>query len=493
MSPLNERWLLLGITLLAAYLRLRTIGVESLWHDEVFTVIYTSSRALSELWLQPSDPTPPLYYTLHKLLVGYSESAAKVRAVSALAGIASIPVIYGLGRSLAGSKAGISAALFLAVSGPHIQYSQEARAYAVLFLLILGSAYGLTEMLRRWDTPEIVNWRAQVVFLGLSVAAVYTHYTALLWLYAAQLVLLFASTTATNPRRRTMQWAIGAVWSLIALLPAYWMILKAAGQFQHLSSIGLADMLATLRHMAFVREPWSGDWLGETLLVAALMAGTAIALRQRTTVLVLAVFIIFPIALWAAQIFKPVFMFRTALPFLVVPLLLLALATASLPMCVRWLSAGAIAAVLLTSHLAFERSGRQQQDWTEAARVLKLNSRAGDVIILCAFFDFRTIRFHSDDGSTVPFVGIFRADTALLFPAPAEEKRSWFSYKLTEMPTASPDEVRTGQAPGSRAWVIESNCTVEHRRQMDGFVKALGIEQQLFWEGNGVTIGVSNF
>ena len=143
---------LLVIMVFGAFLRVNTIGYEDLWIDEVLTITYTRS-SFFDLWFHPSDPTPPLYYTLFKLLVSDTGSPVAVRSLSAVLGILSIPVIYAVGRSLSNDATGLAAALFLAVSGPHITYSQEARAYALLFLLVLLSSYYLSEALKKGCIP----------------------------------------------------------------------------------------------------------------------------------------------------------------------------------------------------------------------------------------------------------------------------------------------------------------------------------------------------
>ena len=58
-----------------------------------------------------------------------------LRSLSALAGVATVPVAYLIGAELRGRRAGLMAAALVAVNPMLLWYSQEARAYALLVLL----------------------------------------------------------------------------------------------------------------------------------------------------------------------------------------------------------------------------------------------------------------------------------------------------------------------------------------------------------------------
>ena len=64
---------------------------------------------------------------------GYGE--AGLRSLSALAGVATVPVAYGAARKLISTRAGLIAAALTACNPLLIWYSQEARSYSLLVLL----------------------------------------------------------------------------------------------------------------------------------------------------------------------------------------------------------------------------------------------------------------------------------------------------------------------------------------------------------------------
>ncbi len=146
-------WLLLAILILATGLRLLHISHQSFWLDEVETV-NTVRRAIPSLTM--SGTTPPLYY----IIVSYwmrlvPETEAMLRLPSVLFGIGAVALLFLLGRRLLGSRAGLIAALLMAVSPFHIHYSQEARAYSLMVLLTLLSWLALIRVLDREVTAAV--------------------------------------------------------------------------------------------------------------------------------------------------------------------------------------------------------------------------------------------------------------------------------------------------------------------------------------------------
>jgi len=168
-------WIVAGLTLGAAALRFATLDVQSYHHDEVVT----ASRILREdFWhamdaVGFSESAPPLYYALAWVwtqLTGTGEYG--LRSLSALAGVATVPVAYLLGRALRGCRAGITVAALVAVNPMMLWYSQEARAYALLVLLCAASALFFVRALDGGRRRDLVSWG---VFSGLALA---THYFA---------------------------------------------------------------------------------------------------------------------------------------------------------------------------------------------------------------------------------------------------------------------------------------------------------------------------
>ncbi|HEX9967000.1 MAG TPA: glycosyltransferase family 39 protein [Solirubrobacterales bacterium] len=180
-------WIVAGLTVLAAGLRFATLGLQAYHHDE----IVTASRVLrSDFWhameaVGFSESAPPLYYMLAWLwtqVTGTGEYG--LRSLSALAGVATVPVAYLIGAELRDRRAGIAAAALVAVNPMLLWYSQEARAYALLALLTSLSALYFLRALDRDDRGDPVRWG---LFSGLALA---THYFAVFPVLAEAVWLL---------------------------------------------------------------------------------------------------------------------------------------------------------------------------------------------------------------------------------------------------------------------------------------------------------------
>ena len=129
----GARWYVAGVvalTLVAAALRLPTLDASSLWFDEAVTLSLLRMDLGDTLAQIPlSESTPPLYYLTAWLWSrALGESEVMVRALSALAGIVTVPVLYAAGAQLATRRAGLIAAGLAAVSPLLVWHSLDARA-----------------------------------------------------------------------------------------------------------------------------------------------------------------------------------------------------------------------------------------------------------------------------------------------------------------------------------------------------------------------------
>jgi 4-amino-4-deoxy-L-arabinose transferase-like glycosyltransferase len=172
-------WIVAGLTVLAAGLRFATLGVQAYHHDE----IVTASRVLRGSFGHAmeavgfSESAPPLYYVLAWLwtqLTGTGEFG--LRSLSALAGVATVPVAYLLGTELRGRRTGVVAAALVAVNPMLLWYSQEARGYALLVLLTALAALYFVRALPRVGDGVPRNLTRWGVFSALALA---THYFAI--------------------------------------------------------------------------------------------------------------------------------------------------------------------------------------------------------------------------------------------------------------------------------------------------------------------------
>src|SRR5262245_61214130 len=133
LALLAEGACLLVIVLLGLLLRAHQLDRQNFWIDEAFSALMADPRNARPARCQ-YDVHPPLYYALLWLWGLWSRSDWWLRLLSVVLGVATIPVVYGLGARLLGRPAALWSAALLSVLQIHVAYSQEARMYALMVL-----------------------------------------------------------------------------------------------------------------------------------------------------------------------------------------------------------------------------------------------------------------------------------------------------------------------------------------------------------------------
>ncbi len=129
----RPRLILLAAMMTAVCLALIQIDRVPLWIDEgstFFRANFPIGRLLRELGR--SEPHGPFYYLIMKAWLWLGDSEFWLRSFSALCFTLTVPVVYGIGQSISGRRAGLYAAWLTATAPFLIRYAQEARMYALL-------------------------------------------------------------------------------------------------------------------------------------------------------------------------------------------------------------------------------------------------------------------------------------------------------------------------------------------------------------------------
>lgn len=191
-----------ALTVLGAVLRFTRIGHQGFWFDEANTALLVHFSPGKMLGLIPkSESTPPLYYCVAWVwarIFGYTE--APLRSLSAVFGVAMVPVAFAVGARLISRRAGLVAAALVACNPLLIWYSQEARSYAMLAFLASAS---LLAFVYARENPTSRSLAAWVLISALALA---THYYAVLIVVPEAVWLL-----AIHRRRREVQIAFAFV------------------------------------------------------------------------------------------------------------------------------------------------------------------------------------------------------------------------------------------------------------------------------------------
>ena len=202
---IRAKWIILALALLALGLRAYRLEAQSLWSDEGLS-LYRARLPLGEnltniIIVPPNVPTqdtnPPLYFTLLSALRAVAgESEYALRFLSTMAGVALVPLLYVTGRRAFSSLSGVMAAALGALSPFLVWYSQEVRMYTLLVALSLTSVYLLLRALGIGNRPGDEGLRSKrqvgiwVIWVIVTAAALYTHFTAFFLLLFEALVAI---------------------------------------------------------------------------------------------------------------------------------------------------------------------------------------------------------------------------------------------------------------------------------------------------------------
>ncbi len=296
---------LLILTLLGAMLRFTGLGAQGYWRNELFSLAwihhsvgYLLTRGLFV------ETNPPLYFLLLKAWTAlWGESESAVRALSALASIAAIPLAGLLGLTLAGAELGLAGAALLALTPAQIVYAQEARGYALMVPLVLAAMLGAARFLRRGPGHPASGL---VLYALADAALLWTHATGMLAV-AALAVASAAATTGRADRRMALMnlaaaTALGVVLGGPAVVGMLWQAHSA--NIAWIPRPNLIDVLFTGRFLALgplVRPASFG--LGERSIVLvemllaamAILATLALALRSLRDGTARALLVLFPL------------------------------------------------------------------------------------------------------------------------------------------------------------------------------------------------------
>lgn len=219
-------WRIAALIAVALLLRVLFLG-KSLWLDE--GVAFMDARAgglpltdwsewFRQLW--NAEFNMVFYFALLRLWMQAGSSEAYLRLLSVIPAVATVPVVYALGKRLSSERVALISALLLAVHGSHVGYSQELRGYTLVVFL------GATSTLLLILGVEENRKRYWVLYWVVSVLAVYTHFFGGLAVAAQWASLCWAPPRSVPWKRLGISTAAIAA----SIVPAVLFVLTNKGQ-----------------------------------------------------------------------------------------------------------------------------------------------------------------------------------------------------------------------------------------------------------------------
>lgn len=373
-------WVAVAATLLAALLGLRELDQPALSYDEAYTVGVVHAP-FSVTWARVTswDTVQAPYYLLMSLWYEVGERELLLRLPSVGFFVASVPLVFVVGRRLVDERVGAAAAVLLALNSLALDWAQQARSYAMALFLVTVSTYLLV---RAIDRPHAT---APAVTYGLVAAlAVYAHFVVGL-VVVAQL----ASLLILDPRPRRLLVRAGATLAIIVGPAAVWVLTLRSDPLSWLQRPSPRDALAIVADVAgggVVQLLVIGAAVGAGIVAAAhwqrRSPGSIGAWGRAMPVL----WLVMPIAVLAVSTytFKPLLHPRYLVVVLPALTLVAALGVVWLLDRDRRLGATAAIAVLLASVAgAATHLGRDDQHhWRSATAMVLAEAEPGDAVVV---------------------------------------------------------------------------------------------------------------
>jgi len=373
--------LVVAITTLAALVRVLHLGAKSLWLDEAasWMIVHQPWDAFVRQLLT-AEGNMTLYYLLLRQWLRFGESEAWMRALSVLPAVATVPLVYALARRVWDVRAGVLAALLLALNACHVAYSQEARSYAWLaFATVVSTWYFLAGI----DRPSFAGWTA---YAWSTAAIVYFQFLGGL-VPLAQWLSLAVLRREQIPGKHLL-YGLGVLAALVA--PAAWYVItRDQGQINWVPRPSLLEVYHVLTFLASNGRKGLCNFL-----LLAYAAGLSLAIRAfclalrrcgRTLAnwhqaLILCGFagpiaISLVLSVWKVIFFKR-FLF-VCLPSLVM-LVAAGIAQVRSP---RLLAVAVMYAAVCSAGTVWYWYGRPNEPWRDAAGYVYGEAHAGDVLV----------------------------------------------------------------------------------------------------------------
>lgn len=384
----------LAVVALAIGLFTRFVTRSSLWLDEALSVNIAQLPLGEMTEALKHDGHPPLYYAiLHGWMNVFGSGDVAVRGLSGLFGIATLPLVWMLGRRKGGTVLAWVAVAVVAVSPFAVRYSNETRMYSLVILLVVIGWLLIDDIVDR--KKSTVGRFIGLAFVG--AALLYSHYWSIWLLGAVGITSLWKIWRAPDrPSRRPWTGiAIAAVIAGVAFIP--WL----PTMLYQSANTGTPWAKASRPSSAFsiVLADNGGGAYGEQTLVGAMFAIAmvlgifGIAIDRRTTALDLRTRPSLRGAAWIAALtfvigcvvsFAASSAFASRYSAVIFPFLALLAAAGCVCFASRWVRFGVVA--VFCSFLAvgaFWNVIWQRTELKVIAEAVAASSQEGDIVVFC--------------------------------------------------------------------------------------------------------------
>jgi 4-amino-4-deoxy-L-arabinose transferase-like glycosyltransferase len=439
----------------ALVLRLIGLGARPFWLDEVFTLQRATLPPAKLVLDSFQNHHMPSYFLLLRPLTQLENFQFWLRFPSAVFGAGAVALVYIIAERVGGRLSALLSALFLGLSPASLAYSQEARSYTLIMMLILVGLYGVVRL--ALDVPaaarplrEGAERRGWGLFILGTAGAVDVLPDSLLWLVSANLIFAVMIAQAADRRglARNLLVADLIILALAAPLYALLELFQLKGFVATLAwvpPIDLARLWYSFGSVYFMHIADATSFrlldrgyqvpllVGVDVLLVAAVATAAWTLRRRPGVLAALglSFLVLPVALTLFSLWQPVlvprYIFWSAAPFSVLAGVGAAVALRRLRPWTRGLSVAGLAMVLMANLAAYYQAETKPR-WDLAAQMLAAEVAPGDVIYVPDLYGPKLLKVYLPPAKRDVLKTSLATDLPHAQAAMAQGKRVWSVY-----------------------------------------------------------------
>lgn len=212
-TPLN---LIIILTFAGFLLRIFNIDFNSIWLDEGSTFSFSHpSKSFTDIWnlTASGEFNPPLFHWIeHIMLVLFGSTEIVLRFMPCVFGSLSIPVVYLIGKEIYSDRVGLVSAFLITISSFHVYYSQEARAYTLLMLIMSLFIYFYIKF------KKTNSWKYAALVGVCASLGYWTHFWSLV-VIAPIFVFMLIDVIKKRNKESLVPVGIASIIAVISTLP----------------------------------------------------------------------------------------------------------------------------------------------------------------------------------------------------------------------------------------------------------------------------------
>lgn len=418
-----ENWEILVLIFVGVLIVFFGLGAHSFNIDEIFSLYVSKNWSIMTKTLWNQEANMWFYYLILHFWKSLGANEIIVRGLSVIFAVASIPVIYLIGKSLFDKRAALISVIFMIFNVFFVITAQLARGYSLSLFLTLLSMYFFIHFEK--------NRKYKLFYVISSILSVYAHFYALFIILSQVLIAILT---------KKLRIYIVAFFSVVIFLTP--IFLSPSFRSHQVDWIERP----TLRNLIGTSYVFSGDFPPLLIIYSLLFIFITPFLVKNikntkfiitTTWLVAPVITSFVFSLLVKPIFQSVY-FLTSLP----PFFILAAfsITKIINRNIRYLFLGVIVVLsILRLTLWYAKDTRykwvfnnNEDDWRLVANLISVNAREGDAITFYGYYNRLPYEYYAK--KDVPLVieiasGAYDLSGGSLFPEPNFDLISNLQYQ----------------------------------------------------------------